>query len=157
MTYQELKSLFCAHEQANPRIHLTAHITFSRFGSTNKREYNRQERTYIISSNNKAFQPSKGGYSIYGSCLDGTECIRLERYMREEYGGTDGWIVEDCCIVGYMLAADEMLMAEVFYSYDAAMRFLTDSGEYDVQNNSVRVREVYIYSPIKITFGGKGL
>lgn len=95
MTYQELKSLFCAHERANPRIHLTAHITFSRFGSTNKREYNRQERTYIISSNNKAFQPSKGGYSIYGSCLDGTECI----HMREEHGGTDGWILRTVALL----------------------------------------------------------
>ena len=45
-----------------------------------------------------------GGYSIYGSCLDGTDpCIRLEGYMR----GENAWKIEKC----YMLkeAYDRLL------------------------------------------------
>ena len=42
---------------------------------------------------NKAYQSGMGGYSIYGSCLDGTDsCIRLEGYMR----GENSWKIEKC-------------------------------------------------------------
>ena len=45
----------------------------------------------------KAFQPNMGGYSIYGSSLDGTDvCVRLERYMVSERGEKDGWKIERC-------------------------------------------------------------
>lgn len=38
-----------------------------------------------------------GGYSIYGSAIDGSDDnVRLEQYMKEERGGADGWIVERC-------------------------------------------------------------
>ena len=44
-----------------------------------------------------------GGYSVYGSCLDGTDpCVRLEQYMAVERGGEKGWSVERC----YMLRED---------------------------------------------------
>ena len=90
MTYQELRKLFYTHEDKDPSTHLTAYITFSGFGSQNQKTYPWESRTYAISSNNKAYQPEKGGYSIYGSCLDGTDCgIRLEKYMRDEQGGKD--------------------------------------------------------------------
>ena len=50
-----------------------------------------------MSSFNKAFIPGMGGYSIYGSAIDGSDDnVRLEQYMKEEKGGADGWIVERC-------------------------------------------------------------
>lgn len=104
MKYQELKELFCQHECTCPSTHLTAYITFSSFGPENNKDYPWESRTYVVSSDNKAFQPNMGGYSIFGSCLDGGDrCIRLENYMADERGGKSGWIVEDCCIVGYLL------------------------------------------------------
>ena len=59
--------------------------------------YSVEERTYIVSSNNKAFQPGMGGYSIYGSSLDGSDvCCRLDGYMANEHGGENGWKIERC-------------------------------------------------------------
>ena len=47
----------------------------------------------MVSSNNKAFISGAGGYSIYGSCLDGTDqCVRLEEYMR----GENAWKIDRC-------------------------------------------------------------
>lgn len=104
MDYSELKALFCKHERENPSTHLTAYITFSFFGQENTKDYPWISRTYVVSSNNKAFQPNMGGYSIFGSCLDGTDQhIRLENFMREERGAQNGWVVEECCLVGYLL------------------------------------------------------
>lgn len=124
MDYQKLKELFCKHESSCPKTHLTAYITFASFGPENKKNYPWESRTYVISSDNKAFQPNMGGYSIFGSCLDGTDrCIRLENYMADEHGGEDGWIVEDCCIIGYLLVeASETSIStpKMFYSIDAA-------------------------------------
>lgn len=52
-----------------------------------------------MSSDNKAFLDGMGGYSIYASCLDGTDpCVRLEAYMRAEHGGEKGWKVDYCYI-----------------------------------------------------------
>ena len=40
-----------------------------------------------------------GGYSIYGSALDGTDpCVRLEQYMAVERGGKNGWKIERCYV-----------------------------------------------------------
>ena len=45
----------------------------------------------------KAYQAGMGGYSIYASCLDGTDpCVRLESYMAAEKGGANGWKIERC-------------------------------------------------------------
>ncbi len=124
MKYQELKDLFCKHEGSYPQTHLTAYITFSSFGPENDETYPWKSRTYVISSDNKAFQSNMGGYSIFGNCLDGADrYIRLENYMAEERGGEGGWVVEDCCIVGYLLTgASEVSISspEMFYSIDAA-------------------------------------
>ena len=55
--------------------------------------YSEQSRTYVVSSNNKAFISGAGGYSIYGSCLDGTDqYVRLEGYMR----GENAWKIDRC-------------------------------------------------------------
>ena len=40
-----------------------------------------------------------GGYSIYASCLDGTDpCLRLDGYMSAEHGGENGWKIEKCYV-----------------------------------------------------------
>lgn len=145
MDYKQLKKILCRHERKHPSTHLTAYITFSSFGPQTKRShslYSWEGRTYLISSDNKAFQPSKGGYSIFGSCLDKTSGpqIRLDPFMADEYGGKDGWVVEDCCIVGYLLngASDGNLAEpELFYSYGAAhdrmLTLLADVGELEYE------------------------
>lgn len=93
MTYSEMISKFYTVERRGD--HLSGYIVFTP-ESFNK-PYDERSRTYAISSDNKAFQPGMGGYSIYGSCLDGTDpCVRLERYMACEKGGKDGWQIELC-------------------------------------------------------------
>lgn len=61
-----------------------------------------------------------GGYSIYGSALDGSDpCVRLECYMQDEKGGTDGWKIERC----YMKESErEMIeiMAGPFFICDCS-------------------------------------
>ena len=67
------------------------HIVFSQ-ESFNK-PYDEKSRTYAVSSDNKAFKAGLGGYSIYGSCLDGSDpCVRLDGYMR----GENAWKIEKC-------------------------------------------------------------
>lgn len=98
ITYSELTKRFYSHEATRPTEHLTAHIVFTEDSFTKK--YPLESRTYVVSSDNKAFIPGMGGYSIYGSALDGSDpCVRLERYMAAERGGKDGWKVDYCYIV----------------------------------------------------------
>lgn len=99
MNYKELKAIFCAQEERNKKEHTDEHIVgyivFDQRSFT--ASYSEASRTYAVSSKNKAFIPGMGGYSIYGSAIDGTDDnVRLEAYMKEERGGTDGWIVERC-------------------------------------------------------------
>lgn len=62
-----------------------------------KKEYSLEARSYVVSSNNKAWIPGMGGYSIYGSSLDGSDNgVRLESYMWAEHGGENGWRVAYC-------------------------------------------------------------
>jgi hypothetical protein len=77
----------------------TAHIVVVFTADSFDEEYSEESRSYIVSSNNKAFLDGMIGYSIYASCLDGTDpCVRLEAYMRDEYGGEGCWKVEYCYI-----------------------------------------------------------
>ena len=126
MNYQELKKLFSDHESSLPKSNLTGYITFSSFGPDETREFPWEGRTYSVSSSNKAFQSKMGGYSIFGSSLDGTDQgVRLDRLMAEEHGGQDGWVVEDCCIVGYMLmeGGDYGIgTPRIFYAIDEAQQ-----------------------------------
>ena len=93
MTYAELVAKFRSAERRG--IHMTGYIQFTRDSFTE--EYSEQARTYGVSSNNKAYRPNMGGYSIYGGSLDGSDpCVRLEQYMADEYGGKNGWKVERC-------------------------------------------------------------
>ena len=99
LNYKRLKDIFRRHESLQKGIpyseqtHLTAHIVFT--ADSFEKAYPPESRTYIVSSDNKAFQDGMGGYSIFGSCLDGTDKgVRLEQYMREENGGSNGWEIE---------------------------------------------------------------
>ena len=104
MTYFTMKNYFRTAECA--RQHLTGYIVFSPASFT--KEYSVESRTYVVSSDNKAFQPNMGGYSIYASAMDGSDpIVRLEQYMAAEYGGKDGWQIERC----YMMS-DEVERAK---------------------------------------------
>lgn len=125
MKYCDLKTILRAHESNHPNEHLTAHIRFSSFGPECGQSYTEQQSTYVISNDNKAFLPNMGGYSIFGSCLDGTDpCLRLDGYIQEEHGGKDGWVIEDCCIIGYLLSSVNertIFSPRLFFTQDAAI------------------------------------
>jgi hypothetical protein len=106
MTYQEMKNFFRAAERN--RQHLTGYIVFSPASFT--KEYSLESRTYEVSSDNKAFQPRMGGYSIVASSLDGSDQnVRLEQYMSTECAGRDGWQIERC----YMTEDDAKRAREI--------------------------------------------
>ena len=90
LTYSELADRF-RNAESEGKKHLTGYIVFSQ-ESFNK-PYDERSRTYVVSSDNKAFKAGLGGYSIYGSCLDGSDpCVRLDGYMR----GENAWKIEKC-------------------------------------------------------------
>ena len=90
LTYSELADRF-RNAESEGKKHLTGYIVFSQ-ESFNK-PYEEKSRTYAVSSDNKAFKAGLGGYSIYGSCLDGSDpCVRLDGYMR----GENAWKIEKC-------------------------------------------------------------
>lgn len=108
MSYGELTSRFREAER-NGGEHLTGYIVFTEDSFT--KLYPETARTYAVSSNNKAFQPNMGGYSIYASALDGSDpMIRLEGYMQSEKGGKDGWKIERC----YMKSAEKEMIDVIF-------------------------------------------
>lgn len=93
VTYGELCRQF--REAEDKGEHMVGYIVFTE--DSFDKPYSEFSRTYAVSSNNKAFQSGMGGYSIYGSCLDGTDpCVRLEGYMAAEKGGEKGWKIERC-------------------------------------------------------------
>ena len=105
MNYSELKQVFRELKGTSPRDDLTAHIIFTE--DSFKKPYSLLSRTYRISSDNKAFWPNMGGYSIFGYCLDVTsdQGVRLDYYMAEERD-INGWKVEDCYILERMRDAE---------------------------------------------------
>ena len=103
ITYRELVAKM---EQYNRENNITSKgddyikgvIVFTEDSYT--KPYSLEERSYIVTSSNKAWIDGQGGYSIYGNSMDGSDMyVRLERYMAEEHGGKDGWQVDYC----YML------------------------------------------------------
>jgi hypothetical protein len=105
MTYQELKALFCASEQLDPPIHLTAYITFDD-GYSNS--FSIAERTYAVSSANTAFQPDCADGIIVGSNLADIDMYaRIDDRMADENGGEDGWQIECCSLERPTLLADD--------------------------------------------------
>lgn len=95
MSYGEMTKFFRSVEKNQYQQHVIGCVVFSQDSFTVP--YTEEQRTYVISSDNKAFRPNMGGYSVYGSSLDGSDvCVRLEGYMKDEKGGKDGWIIERC-------------------------------------------------------------
>lgn len=100
MDYSELKRAFHKWVKEHPKTDLTAHIVLTE--DSYPKQYSRLSRSYKVSVHNKALWPGLGGYSIFASCLDGTDQgIRLDWHMVEE-GNRDGWTVEDCYILEQM-------------------------------------------------------
>lgn len=103
MKYGELCNILRSAAAEHKRVE--AFVTFTPDSFTGKK-YNQVERTYLFTSDNKAFIANASGYSIFGDCMDGKDNgIRLERYMADEKGGSDGWKIENCGIVKYQLLA----------------------------------------------------
>ena len=103
MTYAEMTKLFRQHELSNPEKHLLGCIVFTEDSFDKK--YPEESRSYCVSSDNKAFKPNMGGYSIYASSLNGTDKgVRLDWYMKEENPWAEhGWEVERC----YLMTSDK--------------------------------------------------
>lgn len=102
ITYAEMKKIFREHEACEENrltgSHLTGCIVFT--VDSFLEEYSIESRTYFVSSNNKAYLPDALGYSVFGTNVKGDDVsVRLERYMREEKGGAQGWKVDFCYIV----------------------------------------------------------
>lgn len=100
MNYSELKQIFRELKRTSPMENLTAHVIFTE--NSFAKIYPLLSRTYRFSSDNKAFWPNMGGYSIFADCLDGTDqSVRLDWYMAAE-GNPGGWEIENCYIVERM-------------------------------------------------------
>ena len=104
LTYQKLREYFRAAERKGQ--HLTGYIVFSQ--ASFAKAYSLESRTYVVSSDNKAFWSKVGSRSIFASALDGSDPnVRLDCFMAAEQGGRDGWQIERC----YMMA-DEVEQAK---------------------------------------------
>lgn len=65
-----------------------------------KAKYPLESRSYLVTSDNKAFISNMSGYSIFGRSLDRTDpCVRLEQYIDVECGDKNGWHVDYCYMV----------------------------------------------------------
>lgn len=96
MKYRELNHLLHkVNEENHEPVTGYAVITESSFN----KEYPKGERTYGFSSDNKAFKTGMLGYSIFAFSVEGDDSCRLERYLREEHGGEQGWTVDYCYIL----------------------------------------------------------
>lgn len=98
MTYSEMKKYLREYNKTHNYIEevINGYVVITK-DSFNK-EYTEEERTYEVSSDNKAFIPGMLGYSIYGNCLDGKDRgVRMDNYLEEEHNG-GGWKVEKCYI-----------------------------------------------------------
>ncbi len=115
MTYQQMKQRFQEKEKEYGE-HLTGYIVFSQ--ASFEKPYSLTSRTYVVSSDNKAFQPNKGGYSIFASALDGSDNgVRLEQYMASELGGKDGWQVERCYMLEQPREMMDIIAGDFFIAY----------------------------------------
>ena len=111
LTYSELADRF-RNAESEGKKHLTGYIVFSQ-ESFNK-PYDERSRTYAVSSDNKAFKAGLGGYSIYGSCLDGSDpCVRLDGYMR----GENAWKIEKCYMMEPSREMLDIICGKFFVAY----------------------------------------
>lgn len=141
LPYNEMKALFCQTEKEGG--HTKGYIVFT--PDSFERAYSEEARTYIVSSDNKAFIGEMGGYSIYASSLDGSDsCVRLELYMAAERGGKNGWKIERC----YMNKADfdkltTVKNPEISDSSSFFVKVLNEYDEYKVECLSLTPTEVF--------------
>ena len=106
--YAEMVKRFREAER-NGGKHLQGYVVITE--DSFSKSYSEEARTYVVSSNNKAFIPSMGGYSIYASSLDGSDpMVRLEGYLRDEHGGENGWKIERC----YMKNPEREMLDVIF-------------------------------------------
>lgn len=104
ITYAELRRRFCEYNEKNSitskgnKNYIKGVIVFTE--DSFKEKYPLESRSYLVSSDNKAFIPNMGGYSIFGGSLDKTDpFVRLEQYMEAEGAGENGWKVDYCYMV----------------------------------------------------------
>lgn len=111
MTYTELKNTFQTLKRTSPMENLTAHIIFTE--DSFARPYPLLGRTYLVSSDNKAFWPSMFSNSIFAWCLDknSDQGVRLDWYMADE-GNANDWKVQECYILEHMRDAAAIPKAE---------------------------------------------
>ena len=142
MNYSKLKQTFRELKATSPMEDLTAHIIFAEDSFAT--QYPLLSRPYRFDSDNKAFWPNMGGYSIFACCLDKTsdQGVRLDWYMAEE-GNHGGWKVEDCYILEQM--RDVAAIAQ-FY------RTERDDGTicYFFSDTCIRVRESHENGKIRL-------
>ncbi|SHI61207.1 hypothetical protein SAMN02745671_01144 [Anaerovibrio lipolyticus DSM 3074] len=88
VSYDELRSaMFKANEEGKE---ISGGITFTE-DSFNK-PYDERGRTYLFTSDNKAFQHGKISNSIWANCEDGTDDgVKLSNYLYD-------WKIEKCFI-----------------------------------------------------------
>ena len=111
MTFAEMRSRFQEAEKEG-KEHLSGYIVFTQ--DSFDKPYDERSRTYGVSSNNKAFQSGMGGYSIFGSCLDGTDpCVRLDGYMF----GENAWKVEKCYMMEPSREMQDIICGKFFIAY----------------------------------------
>ena len=61
------------------------------------KHYSLKERSYVVSRNNKWFNPCMIGRSLFGNCLDNKDKgVRLDWYMYDE---EKPWIIDYCYII----------------------------------------------------------
>ena len=134
MEYSELKQIFRNFKLDHPKDDLTAHIIFTE--DSFAKPYPLLSRTYSFTSNNKAFLPDMGGYSIFGNCLDGTDQgVRLDWYMAEERD-INGWKVEDCYIL------EQMRDTAAIPNYSRTMQ-IDGTAFYFFSDTCIQVREAH--------------
>lgn len=102
-TFQELCHIFERHNKENGVRHqfsdenrLKAVIVFTE-GSFGNSDYTKEERSYVVSSDNKMFLSGFCSSSLYGDCLDGGDLgVRLDMYMQCE---KNPWQVDHCYLL----------------------------------------------------------
>ena len=96
LTWSEVEELMWKHNRDNnitvkgtDKHPITCVVVFKQ-GDWFRKEFTEVERSYRVSSDNKAFIPGQIGSSIFADCLDGTENgVRLDYYINR-------WKVDYC-------------------------------------------------------------
>jgi len=84
------KKKLTLHDLGDTSKWKSAVVVFTK--SSFDKEYSEESRSYKINSRAKYFNNKMHGNSLVGSCLDGSETIRLDHYL------ADGWVIDYCYI-----------------------------------------------------------